>query len=164
LAVLSDSTNHDKATLGGVVRQRRRELGLTQEELAERIGGNVRQSDISRLERGGIGLPRRDRLEAIAAALDVTPGFLLLRSNWFGEAESAEKPAGFRETDDHSDTPEAEATDLDVTVETTSLPATSDLRAAISRAYEVSRRTSELIQASSQALSGRRLRESGEPE
>jgi transcriptional regulator with XRE-family HTH domain len=59
-------------------------LGLTQEELAERIGCGVRQADISRLERGRVVLPRRDRLERIASALELTPGELLVRSGWAG--------------------------------------------------------------------------------
>jgi transcriptional regulator with XRE-family HTH domain len=70
--------------LAQVIRERRAELGLTQEELAERIGCGVRQADVSRLERGRVVLPRRDRLERIAAALDLAPGELLVRSGWAG--------------------------------------------------------------------------------
>ena len=71
-------------TLGQVIRQRRTELGLTQEELAERIGESVRQAEISRLERDHIVLPRRSRLEKIARALDVPIGVLLAHSGWVG--------------------------------------------------------------------------------
>lgn len=71
-----------RLTLGQVIRNRRIELGLTQEAFAERVGDNVRQSEISRLERDHIVLPRRNRLEAIARALDVTPGHLLIHSGW----------------------------------------------------------------------------------
>lgn len=74
-------------TLGQVIRQRRIELALTQEELAERVGENVRQSEISRLERDYVGLPRRSRLEALARALDLSLGQLLMRSGWV-ESES----------------------------------------------------------------------------
>ena len=70
------------ASLGTFIRDRRNELGLTQEEVAERIGPSTQQSDVSRLERGGVALPRRERLEAIAAALDVSLGELLVRSGW----------------------------------------------------------------------------------
>jgi transcriptional regulator with XRE-family HTH domain len=71
-------------TLGSVIRARRCELRLTQEELADRIGGGMRQSEISRLERDGVMLPRRARLEAIAAALHMPVGELLARSGWTG--------------------------------------------------------------------------------
>lgn len=69
-------------TLGTFIRERRRELGLTQEQLADRVGGRTRQSEISRLERNLIMLPRRERLAALAAALEITPGDLLVRSGW----------------------------------------------------------------------------------
>lgn len=76
-------------TLGAVIRERRIELGLTQEELAERIGPTFRQSEVSRLERGRVALPRRRRLEAIAAALDLPVGELLAASGWAGAAAIA---------------------------------------------------------------------------
>jgi transcriptional regulator with XRE-family HTH domain len=72
------------ATLGEVIRQRRMELGMTQEDLAELIGDSMRQPEISRLERDEVGLPRRYRLEAIANALDLPIGELLVRSGWTG--------------------------------------------------------------------------------
>lgn len=74
-------------TLGSFIRRRRSELGWTQEELADKVGGNVRQADISRLENDRVGLPRRERLEAIAHALDVPVGALLARSGWQGAEE-----------------------------------------------------------------------------
>lgn len=77
-----------KATLGEAVRFRRCQLGLTQEQLAERIGDGVRQAEISRLETGRVALPRRERLARIAAALDLSLGELLVRSGWDG-AEAA---------------------------------------------------------------------------
>lgn len=72
-------------TLGATIRARRLELGWTQEELARRIGGEgefLGQSDVSRLERGRIGLPRRRRLERIAAVLGLPLGELLACSGW----------------------------------------------------------------------------------
>jgi len=72
-------------SLGDVIRRRRLEFGWSQEELAARVGAqgdDVRQSDISRLELGKVGLPRRSRLERIAAALDMPLGELLARSGW----------------------------------------------------------------------------------
>jgi transcriptional regulator with XRE-family HTH domain len=76
--------------LGNYVRGRRAELGLTQEELAARIGGSATQAEISRLERGMVALPRRSRLEALAAALEVTLGSLLVHSGWLTSDEMAE--------------------------------------------------------------------------
>lgn len=71
-------------TLGQVIRDRRRDLGWTQEELGARIGHGVAQSEISRLERDKIMLPRRERLERIASALELPLGTLLARSGWAG--------------------------------------------------------------------------------
>jgi transcriptional regulator with XRE-family HTH domain len=70
-------------SLGNFVRERRQDLGLTQEQLAERVGYTVRQAEISRLERGRIALPRRDRLNHLAAALEVPISELLVASGWF---------------------------------------------------------------------------------
>jgi transcriptional regulator with XRE-family HTH domain len=75
------------ASLGTFIRERRLELGLTQEELAARVGLTTRQAEISRLEQGRIALPRRERLEAIAAALDVSLGELLVRTGWMTEGD-----------------------------------------------------------------------------
>ncbi len=71
-------------TLGQFIRERRIDLGLTQEQLAERVGENVRQSEISRLEQDKVGLPRRQRLEAIAAALGVSIGDVMVTTGWIG--------------------------------------------------------------------------------
>lgn len=81
------------ATLGQLIRERRMDLGLTQEELAERVGAGVRQSEISRLERNRVTLPRRQRMVEIAQALDIPVGLLLARSGWVGaETIDAELP------------------------------------------------------------------------
>jgi transcriptional regulator with XRE-family HTH domain len=71
-------------SLGAFIRRRRQELGLTQEQLADQIGDNTRQADISRLENDRVSLPRRARLDAIASALQVSPGEMLARSGWHG--------------------------------------------------------------------------------
>jgi transcriptional regulator with XRE-family HTH domain len=74
-----------ESSLGAVIRARRIKLGLTQEQLAERIsdhGELVRQSEISRIESGKITLPRRPRLERLAAALGLSLGELLACSGW----------------------------------------------------------------------------------
>jgi transcriptional regulator with XRE-family HTH domain len=76
--------------LGTFIRERRQDLGLTQEELAERIGDTVRQAEVSRLENNRIAMPRRERLTAVAAALDVSLGELLVRTGWMDAAEGAD--------------------------------------------------------------------------
>jgi transcriptional regulator with XRE-family HTH domain len=73
--------------LGNFIRERRQELGLTQEQLAQRIGDTVRQAEVSRLENNRISLPRRERLAAIAAALEVSLGELLIRTGWMDEGD-----------------------------------------------------------------------------
>ncbi len=86
----------ESRTLGEALRRRRVELGWTQETLAARVadlGGDLRQSDVSRLERGKIGLPRRDRLARIAAALDLSLGELLARSGWAGANDAFDQSA-----------------------------------------------------------------------
>jgi transcriptional regulator with XRE-family HTH domain len=80
----------ERFSLGAVIRQRRLELGWTQEELAERIstdGEYVRQSEISRIENGRVELPRHERLLRLAEVLDLPAGELLARSGWVGAAE-----------------------------------------------------------------------------
>lgn len=76
-------------TLGQFIRTNRLAMGLTQEQLAERVGDHVRQSDISRLEKDGVEFPRRERLDAIADALGVTLGDLLISTGWL-EVEHAQ--------------------------------------------------------------------------
>lgn len=81
-------------TLGAFIRRRRTELGLTQEVLADLIGENTRQADVSRLENDRVLLPRRARLDAIAQALQVSPGELLARSGWGGGEVLDEEATG----------------------------------------------------------------------
>ncbi len=76
-------------TLGQFIRTNRLAMGLTQEQLANQVGEGIRQSDISRLEQERVEFPRRERLEAIAAALDVTLGDLLISTGWL-EIEHAQ--------------------------------------------------------------------------
>lgn len=79
----------ESRSLGEAIRLRRVELGMSQEELAERIGPDVRQSDVSRLERGKILFPRLERLNQIANALGVSVGTLLIEAGWFTGEEGA---------------------------------------------------------------------------
>lgn len=59
-----------ESNLGAVLRRRRAESGVTQEELAERCGLSVRA--ISDIERGVTGRPRRASVELIADALGLS--------------------------------------------------------------------------------------------
>lgn len=78
--------------LGLVVRARRRELGLTQEQFAELLGEGVRQSEVSRLERGHVSLPRRERLLRIGEVLDVPVGKLLMLTAWADTGREPGRP------------------------------------------------------------------------
>lgn len=73
-------------SLGQVVRQRRLELGLSQEAFAELLGPGVRQSEISRLERGQVTMPRPQRLHRMAQVLEMPVGELLLLTSWANPA------------------------------------------------------------------------------
>jgi adhesin HecA-like repeat protein len=66
--------------LGTFIRERREALGLSQVDLAVRMGQPSYQSILSRLEQGQITLPRWERMGSLADALRVTPGTLLLRA------------------------------------------------------------------------------------
>ena len=61
--------------LSGRIRQRREQLGLSQEELASRMGYRSKSS-ITKLEKGINDLPRA-KLEELAAALNTTPAWLM---------------------------------------------------------------------------------------
>ena len=68
---------------------RRKELGLTQKDIAEMVG--VSEGTVSRWESGLIANMRRDRIAAYAKALRTTPGFIMT-----GEQEKENFiPAGF---------------------------------------------------------------------
>lgn len=69
--------------LGNFVRERRQDLNLSQQQLAERVGGNYGQSDVSRIERGQIELPRLATMVSLAAALEISIADLLIASGWF---------------------------------------------------------------------------------
>jgi len=61
--------------LGERIRQRRDELGLTQEQLATATG--LKQFHISRIENGDIKDVKGDTLRRLALALRITSDFLL---------------------------------------------------------------------------------------
>lgn len=61
--------------LQDVIRSRRSELGLTLEEVARRVG--VSRATVLRWETGSIKNLGRDKIAALAAALHVSPEYLL---------------------------------------------------------------------------------------
>ena len=73
--------------LSGRIRQRREQLGLSQEELASRMGYRSKSS-ITKLEKGINDLPRA-KLEELAAALNTTPAWLM------GLVDLLSPPPGF---------------------------------------------------------------------
>ena len=80
------TANHTPSgeVFGDLLRQRRVEAGLTQEELAERAGLSVR--GISGLERGARARPHRDTLLRLAEALAIHGA---ARSTFLGAARQA---------------------------------------------------------------------------
>ena len=79
--------------IGTYIRERRQDLGFSQEHLADRVGGGYGQSDVSRLERGQIELPRLGTVLRLASALEVPVGDLLIASGWFTEGHFTPIPA-----------------------------------------------------------------------
>ena len=72
--------------IGAIIRRRRIELGLSQEELAERCGFKSKSS-INKMEAGVQGLPQ-SKIIAVAKALETTPGYIL---GWEGVEESQQQ-------------------------------------------------------------------------
>ena len=58
-----------------IIVTRRRELGLTLEDVANRVG--VSRATVQRWEKGVLQNPGRDKIAALAAALQVSPEYLL---------------------------------------------------------------------------------------
>lgn len=61
--------------IGDRIKQRREELGLSQDELAKKLGYKSRSS-VNKIERDASGLPRNKIVE-IANALQVTPAYIM---------------------------------------------------------------------------------------
>ena len=72
--------------IGAIIRRRRIELGLSQEELAERCGFKSKSS-INKMESGVQGLPQ-SKIIAVARALETTPGYIL---GWEGVEENQQQ-------------------------------------------------------------------------
>lgn len=154
MAYVNTSDAQATMTFGQVIRQRRMELGLTQESLAARVGDNVRQADISRLERDYITMPRRSRLEALAQALDVSAGYLLMQSGWFqGDHASPEdmkpdSPAAIAVVPTPGTEAEAGSDGLHMTQDiwlTETTVASAALHEAILRARQLSSQTRDVL-------------------
>ena len=73
-------------TLGTIIRARRKELGMTQEELAHKLGYKSKVS-INKIELGLQKLPS-DKIKAVADALGVSPNYL---ASW-NERGTPEQP------------------------------------------------------------------------
>lgn len=139
-------------TLGDAIRTRRQELGWSQEDLAKRIADHgdeaFRQSDVSRLERGKVTLPRRERLEHIAAVLELSLGELLARSGWTGAAsafasERSPHPGGQDARRDSR--PGGASSPLPGSPANESAAISQYLRQLIAQAHETRTRTQEVL-------------------
>ena len=139
-------------TLGAAIRARRRQLGWSQEDLARRIADHgdeaFRQSDVSRLELGKVTLPRRERLEHIAAILGLSLGHLLARSGWTGAATAfaTEPSANAAEQDARPDRAPAPTTPAASERRATdSMLVSQNLRQLIEQSRETRSRTREVL-------------------
>ncbi len=73
--------NQTQATeLGALLRQKRQSLGLSTHRLSALVG--VRQSTITRLERGEFAAPRPDKLARIAKALGISLADIYARAGY----------------------------------------------------------------------------------
>ncbi|MDR2023313.1 MAG: helix-turn-helix domain-containing protein [Hungatella sp.] len=70
--------------IGQIIKKRREELGISQEELAQKAGYKSRSS-INKIEVDGRGLPQ-SKIIAIANALKTTPAYLM---GWESDTDSA---------------------------------------------------------------------------
>ena len=136
-------------SLGEAIRTRRQELGWSQEELAERIGDGVRQADVSRLERGRVVLPRRQRMERIAAALGLSLGELLARSGWAGAGAAFDPPAV---VDDRPEPPTQPVERLPVPPPAPRPALSPHLQTAIGRAHELQAWSSDVLRRSAATM------------
>jgi transcriptional regulator with XRE-family HTH domain len=142
-------------TLGQVIRTRRLSLGLTQEELAARIGDGVRQAEVSRLECDRVTLPRRRRLERIAAALEIPLGQLLANAGWSG-ADGAFGAIASNDEDEEAPVSTVASEPVVVTAPADDWShrprqslGTDQLREALEQAQAILGRTEQLLQSSS---------------
>jgi len=140
-------------TLGEAIRSRRQELHWSQEDLAKRIADHgdaaFRQSDVSRLERGKVTLPRRERLEHIAAVLGLSLGDLLARSGWSGAVSAfpTERPVNEVGQEARLDRlPILTASPLQASAASEPAAFSRNLRRLIEQSHETRSRTREVLQ------------------
>jgi len=92
-------TPDEAKELGAVLRQQRKKLGLSTHQLAAQAG--MRQSTITRIERGQFASPAPDKLARIAAVLGLSLADLYARAGYFVPDElpsfHAYLPAKYRE-------------------------------------------------------------------
>jgi transcriptional regulator with XRE-family HTH domain len=85
-------------SFGELIAKRRKELGLTQTELAQRIigrhGGSISQERITDIEHNRYGVPRKPILEQLARELQLDPDVLYL---WGGIIPPDIDPEGVAE-------------------------------------------------------------------
>ena len=74
-------------TIGERIKQRRIELGMSQEQLAHKLGYKSRSS-VNKIELGGQNLTQ-PKIESIAKALDTTPDYIM---GWDGSGKNDHRP------------------------------------------------------------------------
>ncbi len=111
------------------------------------IGDGVRQAEVSRLECGRVGLPRRQRLTRIAAALDLSVGELLVSAGWAGAdvAFGGPDPAGVAPPPSTPTSPATMATPLEEPG-ADRIVHLQPLWAAIERSRVLQQRTAQLLE------------------
>lgn len=77
-------------TLGERIRSARINMGMTTEELGKAIG--VERSAITKYEKGRVTNIPPERIEALAAALEVTPGYLMGWTDMPGQMDVFDMP------------------------------------------------------------------------
>lgn len=80
--------------MGNYLSDRRKELGLTQKEIADMVG--VSEGTVSRWESGSIANMRRDRINLYAKALKVRPTFIMTGETEYDmDTDEGQIPHGF---------------------------------------------------------------------
>lgn len=79
--------------MGNYLSERRKEIGLTQREVAEAVG--VAEATVSRWESGEIANMRRDKISALAKVLHCSPEFVMTGGQSAETDSSPDIPPGF---------------------------------------------------------------------
>lgn len=74
-------------TIGNRIKQKREERRMTLDEVAKKVG--ITRQTIQKYESGVISNIPSDRIELLAAALDVSPGYLMGWTNEYGDKPTA---------------------------------------------------------------------------